>query len=169
MVGVEWLVSSIVLSVLILLIRRIFKEKLNARLRYFLWLIVLVRLLVPVSFAGSNVSVLNLMPQNILEGKTDLARENNLYPEYAGDGFVSAENEIASEGKKEEAPVSEPKENAQLGASENASNATEGFREEMSGSYGETAAMPKEKVTWQDIAVMIWAVGMVIVAMSILR
>lgn len=145
MEGVEWIVSLVSLIAMILLIRWIFKEKLSARMRYFLWLIVLVRLLVPVSFAGSNVSVLNLMPQNILEGKTDLARENNSYPKYAGDGFVSAEKETASEGKKEDAPVSEPKEEkAQVGAP--------------------TMAMPKEKVNWQDITVVIWTAGMAIAA-----
>ncbi len=58
----EWIVSSSVLIVLMALLRRALKGKLNPRLQYALWAIVLVRLLVPVSFGDSPLSILNFQP-----------------------------------------------------------------------------------------------------------
>ena len=53
----EWIAASCILLALISVIRQIFKEKLPANIRYGIWLIVLVRLLVPVSLTGSDISV----------------------------------------------------------------------------------------------------------------
>ena len=57
---VEWMISSSVLIVLVMAMRYFFRGKLAMRARYALWLVVAVRLLVPVSFAESGLSVLNL-------------------------------------------------------------------------------------------------------------
>lgn len=57
---VEWIVSSTVLIVVVILLRFALKGKISLRLQYALWTLVVVRLLVPVSFGGSAMSVENL-------------------------------------------------------------------------------------------------------------
>ena len=56
----EWIVSSSVLIAVMAVLRRVLKGKLNPRLQYALWAIVLVRLLIPVSFFESGLSVQNV-------------------------------------------------------------------------------------------------------------
>ena len=53
----EILISSSVLILVVALLRLVLRDKISARLQYALWLLVLVRLLVPVSFFHSPVSV----------------------------------------------------------------------------------------------------------------
>ena len=57
---VEWIVSSSVLIAVVILLRFVLKGKINLRLQYALWALVLVRLLVPVSFGDTALSVGNL-------------------------------------------------------------------------------------------------------------
>lgn len=57
---VEWFVSSSVLIAVVILLRFILKGKISLRLQYALWALVLVRLLVPVSFGDTAMSVGNL-------------------------------------------------------------------------------------------------------------
>ena len=52
----EWIISSSVVITAVLLIRFCFKERIGAKLRYALWLIVLVRLLLPVQIGESAIS-----------------------------------------------------------------------------------------------------------------
>lgn len=54
---INWILASSVLIVVILLIRKLFGEKLAPGIQYGLWLLVLVRLLIPVSFGGSAYSL----------------------------------------------------------------------------------------------------------------
>lgn len=57
---VEWFVSSSLLIAVLILLRFILKGKISLRLQYALWAVVLVRLLVPVSFGDTAMSVENL-------------------------------------------------------------------------------------------------------------
>ena len=52
---VEWMISSSVLIVFVTAMRYFFRGKLPMRAWYALWLVVAVRLLVPVSFAESGL------------------------------------------------------------------------------------------------------------------
>ena len=61
--NVEWIVSSSGLIVLVLLIRFLFKKKIPPCLRYALWLLVVFRLLFPLSVSGTALSILNLLPR----------------------------------------------------------------------------------------------------------
>ena len=56
-----WIISSGVSVVSVLLIRRIFKGKISLRLQYALWLLVLVRLLIPVNIIDTDLSILNFL------------------------------------------------------------------------------------------------------------
>lgn len=57
---VEWIVSSSVLIAVLILLRLVLKGRISLRLQYALWALVLVRLLVPVSFGDTAMSVGNL-------------------------------------------------------------------------------------------------------------
>ena len=56
----EWVISSAVLTALVIALRFILKGKISLRLQYALWALVLLRLLVPVSFGATGLSVGNL-------------------------------------------------------------------------------------------------------------
>lgn len=57
----EWMISSSVLIVSVIVMRYFFRDRLSMRVRYALWLLVAVRLLVPLSIAESGFSVLNFL------------------------------------------------------------------------------------------------------------
>lgn len=59
----EWMLSSSVLILVILLIRRLTLGRISMRLRYALWALVLVRLLIPFSFGSTPVSIMNTAQQ----------------------------------------------------------------------------------------------------------
>jgi len=71
-----WILSSCVLMGIILLARLVLKKKLRPELRYGLWLLVLVRLLLPVSLFDSSMSVLNALPD------TEISDEPAIYLDY---------------------------------------------------------------------------------------
>lgn len=57
----EWIVTSSILILLIMGIRGCFRNKIALRARYALWLVVALRLLIPLSFSESSFSVLNFL------------------------------------------------------------------------------------------------------------
>lgn len=56
---IEWAITSSVLILVVLALRRILIGRISLRLQYGLWALVLVRLLLPVSLGGTSVSILN--------------------------------------------------------------------------------------------------------------
>lgn len=63
----ELLMTSTVLILGILCLRKLTMGKISMRLRYALWLLVAVRLLVPLSVGTSTLSVMNLLPETVRE------------------------------------------------------------------------------------------------------
>ncbi len=59
---VEWFVSSAVLAAVLIGAHYLLRGKISARLQYTLWLVLLVRLLLPLSVGKTAVSVANLLP-----------------------------------------------------------------------------------------------------------
>lgn len=59
---IEVLITSSVLILTIFLLRIVTRGKISMRLRYALWLVAVLRLLMPVSIGNSTVSVMNLFP-----------------------------------------------------------------------------------------------------------
>lgn len=71
----EWVFTSSVLIVIVIAIRFVFMGKINPRLQYALWLIVLLRLLCPLMITDSSFSVLNVLDtfrQEEVEKEADL-------------------------------------------------------------------------------------------------
>lgn len=60
---IEMMITSSVLIAVVLLIRRFVGGNMSMRLRYALWLLVAVRLVLPVNVGSSSFSVLNLLPE----------------------------------------------------------------------------------------------------------
>lgn len=59
----QWIITSSLLILAVLLIRALGRNKLSARVRYALWALVLLRLLIPGSVGASAFSVLNFVPE----------------------------------------------------------------------------------------------------------
>ena len=58
----EWILTSSLLIVIVLAVRALFRGRMGLRLRYALWLLVLLRLLVPGTVFQTGLSVLNYVP-----------------------------------------------------------------------------------------------------------
>ena len=54
---IAWMVSSSVLILLVIVLRRLLRGRISLRLQYALWLLVLVRLLIPGTVGESAISV----------------------------------------------------------------------------------------------------------------
>jgi beta-lactamase regulating signal transducer with metallopeptidase domain len=57
----EWIITSSVLILIILSLRYLLKGKISLRLQYGLWVLVLLRLIIPINFWQSRASVMNLI------------------------------------------------------------------------------------------------------------
>jgi beta-lactamase regulating signal transducer with metallopeptidase domain len=56
----EWILSSSILIFTVISLRTVLKGKISLRLQYALWGLVLLRLLIPVNFGSTDISVANL-------------------------------------------------------------------------------------------------------------
>ena len=93
----QWIVSSSVLILVVIALRYVLRGKLSLRMQYALWLLVLVRLLVPVSFGASDLSVMNAVPERaptVQQGtdRQDIVGEMNDAPANAGTVGVPAQS-----------------------------------------------------------------------------
>ncbi|HOJ12386.1 MAG TPA: M56 family metallopeptidase [Clostridiales bacterium] len=57
-----WVINSSLLILIVLALRYVLKGKISSRLRYALWIPVLLRLLIPINFGGSAISIMNMFP-----------------------------------------------------------------------------------------------------------
>ena len=71
----EWVLSASALIVVVMLLRGLLGKRISAGLRYGLWAVVLVRLLVPVSFFSLPVAV----PQIPAWTPSEAMQEENIY------------------------------------------------------------------------------------------
>ena len=93
----QWIVSSSVLILVVIALRYVLRGKLSLRMQYALWLLVLVRLLVPVSFGASDLSVMNAVPERaptVQQGtdQQDIVGERNDAPANAGTVGIPAQS-----------------------------------------------------------------------------
>ena len=93
----QWIVSSSVLILVVIALRYVLRGKLSLRMQYALWLLVLVRLLVPVSFGASDLSVMNAVPERaptVQQGtdRQDIVGERNDATANAGTVGIPAQS-----------------------------------------------------------------------------
>ena len=60
---INWIVTSSILILIVIVLRFLLRGKISLRLQYALWLIVLIRLLVPFEFGAAEFSLLNQVEQ----------------------------------------------------------------------------------------------------------
>lgn len=68
----EWVLTSSLLILLVIVVRYVFRGKTSSRFQYALWSLVLLRLLLPFSLYRSAVSPANLVPASISSQVTAL-------------------------------------------------------------------------------------------------
>lgn len=137
----EWFVSSAVLAALLIGAHYLLRGKISARLQYALWLVLLVRLLLPLSIGKTAVSVANLLPE--AEPATVIQAEPAAVP--------PAQAASAPEPSAPAAPVQTPAQPVQRPASTPAQTET---------SSAEPAkAAQKPAVSVRKIFMLVWAFG----------
>ena len=107
----NWIISSSVLIILLMLVRLVFREKMSQRLRYALWLLVLIRLLVPFSLGETEISIDNFTEKAVMsEGGQIISEIGNInLPQMSySDAYTQVASEYAGNGIDiEELPVAE--------------------------------------------------------------
>lgn len=104
---IEWFLSSAVLAALIIALRYALRGRIGLRLQYALWGLVLARLLVPVSFGSSVISVMNALPEQKAPFVTPAPVPVAWTPVTEEPSAVSAPQEKASAGNHSTASSSE--------------------------------------------------------------
>ena len=104
---IEWFVSSAILAVILITLRYVLRGKLSPKLQYGLWVLLLFRLLVPVSIGQSVMSVENIVPAS--ERFVLYTAQRTAQPPAPADGAAAPQEHVASERRADplpEAPVS---------------------------------------------------------------
>lgn len=138
---VEWFVSSAVLAALLIGAHYLLRGKISARLQYTLWLVLLVRLLLPLSVGKTAVSVANLLPK--AEPATVMQTEPAAVP--------PAQSASAPETTAPAAPAQTPAQPVQRPASTPAQTETSSAELEKSAQ--------KPAVSVRKILIFVWASG----------
>ena len=157
----EWIISSSVLIVFVVILRYVLRGKINLRLQYALWLVVLVRLLMPVSLVDSSFSVAGLLQSGHTYELSDLYLWYGEEDAEQG-GDVLPDNEDAPIAPKpDETPEKDPviKEEPKYPEIGGVSIAPSTEKLENSG---------KEPLSLSGILTAIWCVGMAVTGATML-
>lgn len=100
----EILITSSVLILAVAVLRAVFKSRISARLQYAVWLLVALRLLIPVQFGSSDLSVTQLKTEKLDTAITQTAREPVAGPSYE-EVYDRVSREYASQGQDISAPA----------------------------------------------------------------
>lgn len=100
----ELLISSTILIAVMILLRALFKNRISRRLQYALWLIVAIRLMVPIQFGTSSISIQHMEPEKLETAITQTTREPITGPSYTVIYSQVAE-EYASAGQNVQTPA----------------------------------------------------------------
>lgn len=102
-----WIISSSVLILGILILRRVLRGKISLRLQYALWLVVLIRLLCPLNFFESSLSVQNAVQsvQNRTQVQTSTVEvDDHDLPGEPGSAGAQTSAEIPDANREQSAP-----------------------------------------------------------------
>lgn len=72
---IEWVVSSCILILAVIALRYLLRGRISLRLQYALWLLVLARLLLPVSFGSTDISVMSVVERAPVVQAAESVRE----------------------------------------------------------------------------------------------
>ncbi len=145
---IEWIVSSSALMAVLIVLRHILKGKISLRLQYALWGLALLRLLVPVSFGSTAVSVQNALPKQQMRELPFTAE--NTYFVYRSQETIKTENESRT--------YELPRQWRDF--------STERAELEQSGENWSNTAHA-EVIRFTDLALILWIAGMIAVALCL--
>lgn len=140
----EWIITSSLLILIVLLVRRLFRGRLSLRLQYALWLVVLVRLLIPGTVAQTGLSVLNYLPRTEVEVSQGTVTAPA--PEDGG-GTVQTQPAQPAQAAEPVQPVTPAEPEGQ-------------------GTAGQSAPAP-EPFPWRTVLTAVWLVGAAAVAAAL--
>lgn len=86
----EWILSANILIIAIIISRRLLRGRVSSRVQYSLWLLAVLRLLIPVSLFHSSLNIVNLLPQSWVEQSVENLYHScadGLYPESEADPY----------------------------------------------------------------------------------
>lgn len=132
----QWIVSSSVLILVVIALRYVLRGKLSLRMQYALWLLVLVRLLVPVSFGASDLSVMNAVPERAPTAQQSIYRQD----------IIGERNDAPANAGTVGIPAQSMSEAAPPNLVQNVTTAT-------------VTAPTVEKTDWARIAKTVWLAG----------
>lgn len=89
----EWILTSSILILMVLLIRLAFRKRLTAKIRYGIWLLVLLRLLLPFLLFDSSLSLLRLIPYQ--ESETETESTGTFWNQQTGEGISPSPSQAA--------------------------------------------------------------------------
>ncbi len=167
----EILITSSVLIIGIFCLRKLTKGRISMRLRYALWLLAAVRLLVPVSVGTSAFSVMNLLPETVREREQAFSAEEENGWHMSVDGghdtmFEGEADSDSADGRQVEAAAGQSKEqnavlpmagNGTLG--ENVGETAEGSKAGAAKETAGFAAAKFEELSLSSVLGMIWLSG----------
>ncbi len=73
---INWVISSSILIIVVASLRSLFRRKISLRLQYTLWLLAAIRLLIPVNFGSSVISIENLTNRFTVQTQNENTIEN---------------------------------------------------------------------------------------------
>ena len=132
----QWIVSSSVLILVVIALRYVLRGKLSLRMQYALWLLVLVRLLVPVSFGASDLSVMDDVPERAPTAQQSIYRQD----------IIGERNDAPANAGTVGIPAQSMSEAAPPNLVQNVTTAT-------------VTAPTVEKTDWARIAKTVWLAG----------
>ncbi len=146
---IEWSVSSAALLAVLIALRQILKGKISLRLQYALWVLALLRLLIPFSFGSTAFSVQNALPQQQMRDLPYTAEST--YFAYRSQETLTTETESRT--------FDLPRQWTEFH--------TNRAELEQSGEKWSLSTYA-EVITLKDLALMIWIIGMAAVALCLL-
>ena len=78
---ITWAISATLILLIVMMLRHVFGEKVSRRLRYSLWLVVMIRLLLPFSVGNSTLSIQNCLPVHEDSSFTQTIEQEQKVPE----------------------------------------------------------------------------------------
>lgn len=167
MTMIEHLITSSVLMLCILLIRMLFGNRMSQRLKYGLWLLVAIKLLVPLPMYEADISIMNVVQfmENQIGNKTSvkLSTEDVTAENYEGRIKPEKQN---SELKKEALPKSDTqnvnhtdtKNTVEKQSELNQTEKVDSVREE----YFSMTKKEAWKISLQTVCMFIWFLGVLL-------
>lgn len=162
----EILVTSSVLIVGIFGLRKLTMGKISMRLRYGLWLLVAVRLIMPLSLGTSPVSVMNLfqdiLQESAMQGDAgrELFRQESNAPGAGESG--AAYTETAGTAPSWQNPAQEPA--GQTGETVSVPDKTQSGSEAAPAAAAEPETAYGKRNVWQPVTAGVWLLGVLFVS-----